>query len=160
MTVPAAPSPRETAERFLRAAISADPGDMADCYAPSVVIEMPFAVAPLALSRVETAREELRARFRAGTASRRYRRLGKVIIHETTDPEVVITEYELHGEFTGTGEPFSLRFLMVMTVRDGQIVHTRDYSNPIAGAQVLGKLPELLAVLGAEADQPASRSRS
>ena len=40
-------------------------------------------------------------------------------------------------------------FLMVMTIRDGQIVHTRDYANPIAGAQVLGKLPELLAALTA-----------
>jgi uncharacterized protein len=140
-------SPRETAERFLSAAIGADPGDMADCYAPSVVIEMPFAVAPLIPARVETTREELRERFRAGTASRRYKSLGDVVIHETTDPDVVIIEYELHGEFTQTAEPFSLRFLMVLTIRDGQIVHSRDYSNPIAGAQVIGRLPELIAAL-------------
>jgi ketosteroid isomerase-like protein len=143
-------SPRETAERFLRAAIGADPGDMADCYAPSVVIEMPFAVAPLIPARVETTREELRARLRAGAASRRYKRLGQVVVHETTDPDVVIVEYELHGEFTETAEPFSLRFLMVLTVRDGQIVHSRDYSNPVAGAQVLGRLPELIAALSAD----------
>jgi ketosteroid isomerase-like protein len=84
---------------------------------------------------------------RPGTASRRYKRLGEVVIHETTDPDVVIVEYELHGEFTETAEPFSLRFLMVLTVRDGQIVHSRDYSNPVAGAQVLGRLPELIAAL-------------
>jgi uncharacterized protein len=143
-------SPRETAERFLRSAIGADPGDMADCYAPSVVIEMPFAVAPLIPSRVETTREELRARLRAGAASRRYKRLGEVVIHETTDPDVVIVEYELHGEFIETAEPFSLRFRMVLTVRDGQIVHSRDYSNPVAGAQVLGRLPELIAALSAD----------
>jgi uncharacterized protein len=144
----ASPSARQTAERFLRAATSDDPGDMADCYAPSVVIEMPFAVAPLAPPRVETSREELRARFRAGRAIRRYSSLADVVIHETTDPEVVIVEYELHGEFAGTAEPFSLRFLMVMTVRDGQIVHTRDYSNPITAARALGRLPELLGALG------------
>jgi uncharacterized protein len=143
-------SPRETAERFLRAAVSPDPGDMADCYAPSVVIEMPFAIAPLIPDRVETTREELRARLRAGAASRRYKRLGGVVIHETTDPQVVIMEYELHGEFTETAEPFSLRFLMVLTVRDGQIVHSRDYSNPIAGARVIGRLPELIAALSAD----------
>jgi len=143
------PTPRETAERFLRAAIGDDPGDMADCYAPNVVIEMPFAVAPLAPSRVETTREELRARFKAGAASRRYKRLGEVVIHETTDPDVVIIEYELHGEFTETAEPFSLRFLMVLTVRDGLIVHSRDYSNPIAAARVIGRLPELIAALSA-----------
>lgn len=142
-------SPRETAERFLSATVGAEPGDMADCYAPSVVIEMPFAVAPLIPARVETTREELRVRFQAGAASRRYSSLGEVVIHETTDPDVVIIEYELHGEFTQTAEPFSLRFLMVLTVRGGQIVHSRDYSNPIAGAQVIGRLPELIATLSA-----------
>jgi uncharacterized protein len=75
-----------------------------------------------------------------------------VVIHETADPDVVIVEYQLHGEFTETAEPFSVRFLMILTIRDGQIVHSRDYSNPIAGAQLLGKVPELVAALSA--DQP------
>ena len=110
---------------------------------------MPFAAAPLYPDRIETGREELRARFRAGRAIRRYTRLSNVAIHETTEPGVVIAEYDLHGEMTQTGEPFSQRFLMVMTVRDGQIVHSRDYANPLTGARLLGKLPELLAALGA-----------
>jgi ketosteroid isomerase-like protein len=147
-----AASSRETAERFLRAAISPDPGDMADCYAPSVVIEMPFAATSLFPDRIETTREELRARYQAGRAQRRYKSLSDVVIHETADPDVVIVEYQLHGEFTETAEPFSVRFLMILTIRDGQIVHSRDYSNPIAGAQLLGKVPELVAALSA--DQP------
>jgi hypothetical protein len=48
-----------------------------------------------------------------------------------------------------SAEPFSLRFVMVMTIRDGQIVHTRDYSDPIAGARALGRVPQLLAALTA-----------
>jgi ketosteroid isomerase-like protein len=142
-------SPRETVDRFLHAAAGSHPEDMADCYAPNVVIEMPFSAAVLYPSRIETTREELRARFKAGTASRRYRRLDNVVIHETTDPEVIITEYDLHGDLVETSEPFVLSFVMVMTIQDGQIVHTRDYSDPIAGAQILGKLPELLAALSA-----------
>ena len=145
----AAASSRQTAERLLHAAISADPGDMADCYAPSVVIEMPFAVASLYPDRIETTREELRARYQAGRAKRRYNALSNVVIYETTDPGVVIVEYELHGEFTETAEPFSVRFLMILTIRDGQIVHSRDYSSPIAGAQLIGKVPELVAALNA-----------
>jgi hypothetical protein len=140
-------SSRETAEQLLRAAISGTPGDMADCYAPEVVIEMPFAVDALYPSRIETTREELRARYQAGAASRQYKDLTNVVIHETADPEVIITEYELHGEMTGTGEPFSARFAMVITVRDGHIVHSRDYSDPIAGARLLGRLPELVSAL-------------
>src|SRR5579859_7550509 len=140
-------SPRQTAEQLLRAAVSAAPGDMADCYAPEVVIEMPFAVDPLYPSKIETTREELRARFQAGTASRRYESIANVTIHETADPEVIIAEYELHGEMIATGEPFAVRFAMVLTVRDGYIVHSRDYTNPIAGARLLGRLPELVSAL-------------
>jgi uncharacterized protein len=143
---------RQTAEHLLQATVGSDPGAIADCYAPAVVIEMPFAVAPLYPSRIQTTREELRARFRAGTAVRRYRRLSDVAIHETADPEVVIAEYELHGELTTTGEPFSQRFIMVLTVRDGQIVHSRDYTNPVTGAKLLGRVPELVAALAS--DQP------
>jgi uncharacterized protein len=40
----------------------------------------------------------------------------------------------------------------VMTVRGGVIVHSRDYTNPITGARLLGKLPELLSELGATPD--------
>ncbi|MFY9933546.1 MAG: nuclear transport factor 2 family protein [Streptosporangiaceae bacterium] len=146
--MPAIASARQVAERFLQVTTGSDPGEIADCYAPEVVIEMPFAVAPLYPDRIETTREELRTRFRAGTAVRRYRRLSDVTIHETADPEVVITEYELHGELTATGEPFAQRFVMVMTVRDGQIVHSRDYTNPVTGAKLLGRVPELVAALG------------
>lgn len=138
---------RDTAERFLAATTGADPGDLADFYAPQVVIDMPFAPAVIYPARTETDREALRARFRAGAALRRYERVSDVRIHETADPEVVVTEYDLHGRLTATDEPFMLSFLMVMTVRDGLIVHTRDYADPIAGAKALGRLPALLEAL-------------
>ncbi len=138
---------RPTVEQFLRTTLSPDPGDMADFYAAEVVIEMPFAPAGVSPARIETTREELRARFRAGAATRRYRDLRDVVIHETADPGVVIAEYGLDGELTESAEPFSLRFVMVMTIRDGQIVHTRDYTDPIAGARALGRVPQLLAAL-------------
>jgi hypothetical protein len=37
---------------------------------------------------------------------------------------------------------------MVMTVRNGQIVPSRDYTNPVTGARLLGRIPELVAALG------------
>lgn len=141
-------SPRETVEQLLRAAVSKTPGDMADCYAPEVVIEMPFAVDALYPSRIETTREELRARFQAGTALRRYEGLANVAIHETANPDIVIAEYDLQGEMTATGAPFSVRYAMVITIQDGYIVHSRDYTDPVASARLLGRIPELVASLG------------
>ena len=137
---------REVAERLLAAAVSGRPEDMADCYAADVVIEMPFS-AGLYPPRIETTREELRARYAAGSGARRYERLSDVRVHETGDPEVVIAEYTMHGRMVADGSPFSMSFAMVMTIRDGQIVHSRDYSDPVAGARLLGRLPDLVAAI-------------
>jgi uncharacterized protein len=142
-------SARQTIERFLEAAVSPTPGDMADCYAEHFVIEMPFA-GGLALERTQTSREEFRARVTAGLAARRYTRAVDVRIHETADPEVVVLEYRLEGRKVADESPFSLAFVMVVTVRDGLIVHSRDYSNPIDGARLLGRLPQLIASLAAD----------
>jgi ketosteroid isomerase-like protein len=137
-------TPRETVERFLAAVVGPNPGDMADCYADQVVIEMPFG-SGLAPARMETTREELRTRFAAGAASRRYTALRDVHVHETADPDVVILEYKLDG--LRDGESFTMTFVMVLTFRDGLIAHSRDYTDPIAGARALGRLPELVASL-------------
>jgi uncharacterized protein len=149
--VPAQPRPsaptrtaRETVDGFLAATTGADPGALADFYAPQVVIEMPFAPAGLYPARTETTREELRTRFRAGAAVRAYESLGDVRVHETADPELIVAEYALTGRLLATGEPFTLPFVMFLTVRDGHIAHTRDYSDPLAGAKALGRLPALL----------------
>lgn len=155
--MPQVSSPRQTVEQLLQAAIGPDPGSVADCYAASVEIEMPFAAASLYPQRIDTTREALRDRFRSGATMRRYQDLDDAVIHETTDPEVVITEYRLHGELIQTGESFSQRFVMVVTVRDGLIVHTRDYTNPITAARLLGRIPELLAELGAPNAGSATR---
>jgi len=142
--------PRQTVERFLKAVVSPNPGDLADCYADQIVIEMPFA-SGLAPERFETTREEIRQRFAAGAASRRYTALRDVRVHETADPDVIVLEYGLDGTRIADGEPFTMTFVMVLTFRDGLIAHSRDYTDPIAGARALGRLPELTATLTARA---------
>ncbi len=107
---------------------------------------MPFA-SGLAPERLETTREEIRQRFAAGAASRRYTGLRDVRVHETADPDVIVLEYRLDGTRIGDGEPFTMTFVMVLTFRDGLIAHSRDYTDPIAGARALGRLPELVTTL-------------
>jgi uncharacterized protein len=143
-------NPRQTVERFLKAVVSPSPGDLADCYADQIVIEMPFA-SGLAPERFETTREEIRQRFAAGAASRRYTGLRGVRVHETAEPDVIVLEYSLDGTRIADGEPFAMTFVMVLTFRDGLIAHSRDYTDPIAGARALGRLPELTAALAARA---------
>ena len=100
---PPADSPRQTVERFLAAAVSPSPGDLADCYAERFVIEMPCA-SGLAPARTESTREEIRARFAAGAALRRYTSVRDPRVHETADPPVLVVEYALDGVRVADGE--------------------------------------------------------
>jgi ketosteroid isomerase-like protein len=147
-------SPRQTVERLLNAAVSPTPADMADCYADQVIIEMPFS-GGLAPARTETTSEQLRERFAASAAVRRNTNVHGVRIHETTDPDVLVVEYGLEGTALGDEAPFALDYVMVMTFRDGLIVHSRDYADPIAGARALGRLPQLVAALTDDTAQVA-----
>ena len=55
-----------------------------------------------------------------------------VVKHVTGDPEVFIIEFAGSGRAVATGEPFEQRYISVIRLRDGHIVHYRDYWNPIA----------------------------
>ena len=49
----------------------------------------------------------------------------RVVVHETTDPEVVIAEYDYRGEARGTGRTFVVSNVQIVRVRNGLIVHGR-----------------------------------
>jgi ketosteroid isomerase-like protein len=66
-------------------------------------------------------------------------------IHETADPEVVITEFRYEG--TSEGRPFSWPSIFVTRVRDGVIVEARDYTDHVGAARALGGLDGLLTAL-------------
>jgi hypothetical protein len=53
------------------------------------------------------------------------RSIEDIVVHETTDPEVVICEQTLRGNFGG--EETAMPGIRVMRVRDGLIVSSRDY---------------------------------
>lgn len=53
----------------------------------------------------------------------------EIVIHETADPNVIVVEYDLHGEVTHTGEKFRRSYVQVLRVRDGKIQSLRDFFN-------------------------------
>jgi uncharacterized protein len=66
-----------------------------------------------------------------------------VVVHETTDPNRIIVEYELVGTVLTTGKRESALFIAVMEVRDGLMTLWREYQNTLAMARALGQVPEL-----------------
>jgi ketosteroid isomerase-like protein len=67
------------------------------------------------------------------------------VVHETVDPEVIVTEFEVHG--VAAGDPYQFSNLQVMTVRKGEITSLRDYWNPL-------DRPELAALVNQVAAPP------
>lgn len=131
-------TPRDVLKRIQHAALTSD-GSLADLYAADAVHEWPFPF-PGAPARL-AGRDQIKAwseRIRAGGSRFRFERFDNVIVHETADPEVIIAEYDIHGQVTATGQSFTFSYVLVLRVRDGQIVHLRDYLNPLAMTRVAG----------------------
>jgi ketosteroid isomerase-like protein len=133
-------SPRQVFERQRRAISARAWSELADLYAEDVVVELPFNLPrPLRL----VGREQLQARFSAGSRLPLEMEMQNLIVRETDDPEVIVAEFDYAGRTTDTGREFSVANVIVMRVREGRIVWSKDYHNHAVLAQVLGAVPEL-----------------
>ena len=117
-------TPREVYTRFLEA-IGQDRWDrLADFYAEDAVVEQPYAKPEPVVIKGAAA---LRERF-AGRGELPLRLVpADVVIHETTDPEVVVAEFDYEVTVTTSGERFRTPNVIVLRIRDGRIVESRDY---------------------------------
>ena len=95
-----------------------------ELYAEDAVVVHPFSTDP-AISRLE-GREQLRAHFARAAEIGVDFRADDLVVHETTDPEVVIGEFTYRG--TLAGKDVTMPAIFVVRVRDGLIVSSRDYS--------------------------------
>src|SRR5258708_39434602 len=64
-----------------------------------------------------------------------------IVVQETSDPEVIVAEWDYDGLVTTTNRSFQVSNIQVSRVRNGQIVASRDYHNHLVLADVLGRLP-------------------
>ncbi|MEU6409026.1 nuclear transport factor 2 family protein [Microbispora sp. NPDC046933] len=125
-------------ERFRQAAISQSADDMSRVYAVDAVHEFPF-TRPGVPSRLE-GRDEIVNWIAAGwkASPLKYERYRTLAIYDTDHPETIVVEQEAIGTSTSTGE-FALPNIVVLTARNGQIAHLRDYVNVLAAAAAMGR---------------------
>lgn len=136
-----AAGPRDVLARFQQAAIDRSVADMAGLYAEDGVHEFPFTRpgVPSHLRGRAQIREFMQASW--NTSPLHYTAYRNVIVHETTDPEVIIAEQDVTGTSAATGREFALPNIVVLRVRDGRIVHLRDFVNVVAAAEASGRRP-------------------
>ncbi|XXY53621.1 nuclear transport factor 2 family protein [Sorangium sp. So ce269] len=71
--------------------------------------------------------------------------------HTTTDPNVVIIEFSVDGRSVEIGRPYTMRYVGVVTLRDGKIIKYRDYWNPLVAAAALGGLDAMVDAFSGKA---------
>lgn len=103
--------------------------------APDGVVEFPFAPPGFA-SRLD-GRDALVAHLKRVGGRVKFDRMSEPVIHATNDPEVLIIEFDGFGHGVTTGEPYQQRYICVIRTRGGNIVHIREYWNPLAVLRTL-----------------------
>ncbi|WP_380283661.1 nuclear transport factor 2 family protein [Kitasatospora purpeofusca] len=132
-------SPREVFHALLDGITAGRFAELAGLYAEDAVVEMVYQ--PVGPRRVE-GRAALRERFLAvGERALLELSADNVVVRTTDDPEVVVTEWDYRARHRATGREVTVANLQVLRVRDGLIVHSRDFHDHAALADLLGTPP-------------------
>jgi uncharacterized protein len=132
-------TPRGVLKRYHRAMLDTNADALANLYAGDGVHELPFTHDA---SGVLEGREAVRQRYRAAWAAApiRLRAIVNVVVHEMADPEMLVAEQDIELTNAQTGADFVASFVLILRVRDGQIVHVRDYTDNLTIALALGRV--------------------
>jgi ketosteroid isomerase-like protein len=117
-------------EWFARAIQSLQAGDIdgyMEIYAPDAVHEFPFA--PEGAIRRLAGRDAIAAYMRRLPELMRFGSLSDVRVRETGDEFII--EATGHHRRIPDDTPRDLSYVWFITRRDGQVVHFRDYMNPM-----------------------------
>jgi ketosteroid isomerase-like protein len=119
-------------EIFEQALPGIEAGDLSDLLVrctDDIVFEFPFAPADRP-GRVE-GRDAVREYLEPIFAQTQTQGLSNLVIHQTVDPTVAVIEFTATAQI-GDGPTREVSYVVVLTVRDGQIARYRDYWNPLA----------------------------
>ncbi|GAA0222606.1 nuclear transport factor 2 family protein [Cryptosporangium japonicum] len=122
-------SPSAVVRQALDHLLAHDMASFVALYADDAVMEFPFAP-PGRPTRLE-GRSAVESYLDGYTDLVNIQRIHDVELHQTTDPDVVIGEFAASGLFVATGEPYTARYIAVLTISGGRIRHYRDYWNPL-----------------------------
>jgi ketosteroid isomerase-like protein len=135
-------TPREVFEALVAGVAAGHYDELPALYAEQTDVRHPFDPFRSPPLRSRAALAEHFAAGRAASPAIR-REVVNALVHETADPEVVVGEFEYRCFGEETGE-FSIPCVFVLRVRDGEIVESRDYIDPLARPCGLGRLGALL----------------
>jgi ketosteroid isomerase-like protein len=129
-------TPTDVLRQAMRLLLDKDMAGFVALFADDAVMEFPFAP-PGQPTRV-TGRAALEGYLLHYPELLDVREVTISALHVTEDPEVVVAEIDAAGFVVATGRPYELRYIAVVTVRNGLIAYYRDYWNPLVAQELLG----------------------
>ena len=115
-------TPREVFQQLVECMINKEWDRLPDLYAEDTIVFHPLSTGPDA--RVE-GREKVREYANRMAEFNPTIHFDDLVVHETTDPEVIICEQTLRGTFAGVER--TSPGIRVMRIRHGLILSSRDY---------------------------------
>ncbi|MFB7465986.1 nuclear transport factor 2 family protein [Streptomyces sp. NPDC056224] len=138
-------SPAEAFAKLLEGIAAGRYSELAGLYAEDAVVETVFE--PVGPRRTE-GRAALAERFAQVAAGSPVELTpANVVIRETGDPELIVAEWDYQVHHRPTGRTFESANIQVLRVRDGLIVHSRDFHDHLALIAASGALQQLVAAL-------------
>ena len=128
-------------QQFLTNIVNAKHQELLEMLAEDAVIEFPY---HLPTTPVQLVGKQEIVKFFSGFGE--FLVLDKtrlIAIHQTTDPNLGILEYEGTGTATKLGRPYQQTYITVLTFREGQIAHWKDYWNPVNVLTATGALDSI-----------------
>lgn len=135
-------SPSEVVDRALALLLEHDMTAFAGLWARDGVLEFPFA--PPGYPQRLQGRAAISEYLRDYPETFDIRSISERTVHRTVDPEVVIAEFQATGRVVASGNPYRMRYIAVITVRDNEIRRYRDYWSPLAAAEAMGGVAALM----------------
>ena len=121
--------------RVLGDRLKPDAETFPDMFAVDGVFEYPFA--PPGLNTPMIGRAAIIENFQKIRKLLRIDAVADVSEIGAGDPDMVVLEFSGRGEGVVTKEAYDQRYISVIRMRDGNIVHYKDYWNPIAFLQAV-----------------------
>jgi ketosteroid isomerase-like protein len=142
-------SPRDVFLRLVHGVAEGRFNELPDLYAEVTDVRHPMATPePEPLTNRRALREHFAVPPEA-RASIPKRRVVDVVVHETADPEVIVAEFAYEFAMP-SGSVTKVPCVFVMRVRNGEIIESRDYIDPIRSYQARDDIDALVATLRAD----------
>jgi uncharacterized protein (TIGR02246 family) len=133
-------TPADILARRSQLILDGDADGFAALFAPDAVIESTFAGPPGTSMRLQ-GQDAIREYSRQVMASPlRLEKFEVAELYQTQDPEVVITEMRATGSVAMTGRLFTTTSVQIIRIREGHIVHSRDFADPRILEDMIGDL--------------------